>query len=123
MIDTELLRESGILIITPVGALQQSDFEGLAQIVDPYIAQHGALHGLMIYTQSFPHWQDFKALVTHIRFVADHQNKITKIAAVTNNTVLSILPSIVTHFLHAEVRHFDYVDKEVALAWLKGSGG
>ena len=119
MIKSSLLRDQGILIITPEGALQQSDFTDLAQLVDPYIEQNGELHGLMIYTQNFPHWQDFKALLTHLKFVRDHQHNISKIAAVSDNTFLSIAPSIVTHFLHAEVRHFDYVDKEVALAWLK----
>ena len=119
MIKSSLLRDQGVLILTPEGALQQSDFTDLAQLVDPYIEQNGELHGLMIYTQNFPHWHDFKALLTHLRFVRDHQRKVSKIATVSDNTVLSIAPSLVTHFVHAEVRHFDYADKEAAMAWLK----
>lgn len=118
MIHAELLRDQGILIITPEGALQQSDFTDLAQLIDPYIAEKGELRGLMVYTKSFPHWEDFKALMTHIKFFGSHQHHVRKVAAVIDNAFLSIAPSIVTHFIHAEVRHFDYVDKEEALVWL-----
>ncbi len=119
MIHAELLRDQGILIITPEGALQQSDFTELGQLVDPFIEAKGELHGLMIYTKTFPHWDSFKALLTHFKFVKNHQQHIRKIAAVSDNTVLSIAPSIVTHFIHAEVRHFNYTDRDAALAWLK----
>lgn len=118
MIHAELLRDQRILIITPEGDLQSSDFIALAQLVDPYIEEKGELHGLMVYTQSFPHWENFKALLTHFKFVKNHQHHVRKIAAVSDNSILSIAPSLVTHFIHAEVRHFDYADKDAALAWL-----
>lgn len=118
MIHAELLRDECVLIITPEGTLQEADFIELAQLVDPFIDEKGELHGLMIYTKSFPHWENFKALLTHFKFAKNHQQHIRKIAAVSDNTILSIAPSIVTHFIHAEVRHFDYADKDAALAWL-----
>ena len=54
MIHHELLRDEGILIVTPEGPLQQADFETLTQLVDPYIESEGELHGLLIRTASFP---------------------------------------------------------------------
>jgi hypothetical protein len=47
MIKSELLKDKGVLIVSPVGPLAGSDFEHLAQEVDPYIEQNGRLHGLM----------------------------------------------------------------------------
>jgi len=118
MIHHELLRDQGILIVTPQGPLEKADFEMLAQTVDPFIASNGKLNGLMIYSESFPGWNDFAALVTHLKFVKDHQRHIAKVAAVTDSGFLSILPHIADHFVHAQVRHFDYSEKQNALTWL-----
>src|SRR3989344_600700 len=93
-------------------------FEMMAREVDPYIEAKGRLNGLMVQAKSFPGWHDFAALVSHLKFVKDHHQRIAKVAAVTDNGFLSILPSIVKHFVRADVRHFDYGDKENALKWL-----
>ena len=108
-----------ILRLEPSGPLQASDFQVLSGEVDPYIAQHGALKGLLIHTPTFPGWSDFAAFLSHIRFVKAHHRHIKRIAAVTDSGVLSILPQIAGHFISAEVRHFDYADQEAALSWLK----
>ncbi|MDH5488177.1 MAG: STAS/SEC14 domain-containing protein [Gammaproteobacteria bacterium] len=118
MIAHELRRDTGILIVTPQGPLEKSDFEMLAREVDPYIEEKGGLRGLMIQAKSFPGWHDFAALVSHFNFVKDHHRRIAKVAAVTDSGFLAILPSIANHFVQAEVRHFDYADKEKALKWL-----
>ena len=39
MIDCELLRDKGILLITPEGPLAAIDFQKVAALVDPYIAE------------------------------------------------------------------------------------
>jgi tRNA U38,U39,U40 pseudouridine synthase TruA len=121
MIQHELRHDTGILIVTPQGPLEKSDFEMLAREVDPYIEEKGGLNGLMIQAKSFPGWHDFAALVSHFNFVKDHHQRIAKVAAVTDNGFLAILPSIAKHFVQAEVRHFDYGDKEKALNWLSSA--
>ncbi|HEU5338126.1 MAG TPA: STAS/SEC14 domain-containing protein [Sulfuricaulis sp.] len=121
MIAHELRRDTGILIVSPQGPLEKSDFEMLAREVDPYIEEKGGLRGLMIQAKSFPGWHDFAALVSHFNFVKDHHQRIAKVAAVTDSGFLAILPSIAKHFVQAEVRHFDYGDKEKALKWLSSA--
>ena len=119
MIHHELL-EQGVLIVTPEGPLDSADFEALAETVDPYLERKGNLKGLMIYVASFPGWNDFAALISHFKFVKGHHQKIAKVAAVTDGGILSILPRLANHFVDAEVKHFDYRDKERALQWLSG---
>jgi hypothetical protein len=121
MISHELLRERGILIVIPEGPLEKNDFEALARDVDPYIEAQGKLNGLLISARLFPGWKDFAALVSHLRFVKNHHQKIRKVAAVTDSGFLSILPHIANHFVAAEVKHFEYGDKDRALAWLSDS--
>jgi hypothetical protein len=118
MIKTELLKDKGVLIVSPEGPLTVSDFERLAEEIDPYVEQNGRLHGLMVYAESFPGWADFAALLSHLKFVKDHQSKIEKIAAVSDSGILKIMPSIASHFVKAEVKHFDYDDKHKGLEWL-----
>ena len=118
MLKHELLQDQGILIVTPQGPLEQADFEALAELVDPYIESHGTLHGLMIYTESFPGWDNFSGLVSHMKFVKNHQQLINKVAAVTDSGFLAVLPGIADHFVKAEVKNFDFEDKENAMKWL-----
>ncbi len=122
MLHYEFLQDDGILIVTPDGPLTSSDFERLAMDVDPLIEEKNKINGLMIYVESFPGWNDFAALVSHLKFVKNHHQNIGRVAAVTDSGFLSILPRVANHFVSAEVRHFDYQDKEGALNWLKEFG-
>jgi tRNA U38,U39,U40 pseudouridine synthase TruA len=119
MLKFELNRPESILTLEPVGPLESTDFEKLAKEVDPYIMGNGTLNGLMIYAKSFPGWDNFSAFLSHMKFVKNHHQKIKKIAAVTGSGFLSIMPQVASHFIQAEVRHFDYDDKDAALNWLK----
>ena len=121
MIHFELLRDRGILIVTPQGPLEKADFELVGMEVDPFIAAKGKLAGLMIYAKSFPGWKNFEGLLSHLRFVGEHQTRIERVAAVTDSEFLTIMPSIVSHFVHAEVKHFGFDEKERALAWLESA--
>ena len=119
MLSHELLRDEGILLIRPQGPIHAGDFESVAKLVDPYIEQKGRLRGVMIEAQSFPGWDSFAALVSHLRFVRDHHKAVAKIAAVSDSAVLSIAPHIAKHFVKAEFRHFNANDRASALAWLR----
>jgi hypothetical protein len=119
MVDYELLRDEGILVIRPEGSLEAADFQKIARVVDPYIEANGRLRGVMIDAESFPGWKDFAALVAHLKFVKDHHRKIEKIAAVSDSSFLAVAPKIASHFVQADVRHFAHAQKEEALDWLR----
>jgi len=72
MLNYNLLKDEGILILTPTGALEESDFAAVARAIDPYIEEKGDLRGLMIEAKSFPGWNDFGAFISHLRFIRDH---------------------------------------------------
>jgi hypothetical protein len=119
MLAHELLRDEGILILRPQGPLQADDFTSLASVVDPYIQERGRLRGIMVDAQSFPGWDSFAALVSHLRFVRDHHRLIGKIAAVSDSPILSAAPQLAKHFVKADVRHFKANERTTALAWLR----
>ncbi len=119
MLTHELLREEGILILRPQGPLQETDFTSLASVVDPYIQEHGGLRGILLDAQSFPGWDSFAALVSHLRFVRDHHRLIGKIAAVSDSPILSAAPQLAKHFVKADIRHFNANDRVTALTWLR----
>jgi hypothetical protein len=121
MVEHELLRTDGILIVRPKGRLEAADFEKLAQEIDPYIEANGTLNGLMLDAESFPGWQDFAALIAHFKFVRDHHRKIQKVAVVSDSSFLSVAPRFASHFVQADVRHFSHAQREEALSWLRGA--
>ena len=73
----------------------------------------------MIYTKSFPGWRSFGAFVSHLKFVVDHHRQIERIAAVTQSQFLKIMPHIANQLVHPEIKHFDFGEREQALAWLE----
>jgi hypothetical protein len=119
MLRHELLAEQGILILQPDEALRAEDFSAVAKMVDPYILQHGDLKGLLIDAPSFPGWDNFAALVSHLRFVRDHHQKVRRIAVVSDSKFLSVAPKIASQFVHAQLRTFDAAERSAALAWLE----
>ena len=119
MIKHEFRENDGILIIEPESSLQASDFDMLSSIVDPHINKNCKLNGLVIHTESFPGWQDFGAMLAHVKFVKDHHAHISKVAAVADEGIIAILPTIADHFVRADVKHFGVDDLDSAIEWIK----
>jgi SpoIIAA-like len=119
MISHRLLRDEGILIVSPTAPLEASDFKEVASEVDPFIEENGSLKGLLVDAQAFSGWRDFGGLVSHFRFIRDQHDQIKKIAAVSDSELLSILRWIAAHFVSAEIKHFATGDKAAAMEWLK----
>ena len=120
MIRFELLKDAGVLVVEPREALSADDFQAIARTIDPWIAEHGKLTGLLVDAPSFPGWASFGALVEHLKFVRDHHRMIDRVAAVTDSGFLSIAPKIADHFAHPEIRVFPSTERAQALAWLQG---
>jgi hypothetical protein len=120
MIKFELLKDAGVLIVEPRDALTAEDFRMVSRTVDPYIAENGKLTGLLIDAPSFPGWENFGALVEHMKFVRGHHRKIDRVAAVTDSKILAIAPKIAEHFAHPEFKVFGSGERASALGWLQG---
>jgi hypothetical protein len=118
MLNYDLRRDDGILVLNPEGPLEAADFTTLASQVDAYLEQHGTLRGIMIRAKAFPGWKDFGALLAHLKFVREHHRRVARIAVVADGAFANIMPSIGSHFVAAEVRHFDLASEDAALAWL-----
>jgi hypothetical protein len=123
MINAQLLRDKGVLVVSPADRLETTDFERLRLLADPYIEEHGDLNGLLIDAESFFGWEDFSGMLSNIRFLRNYHEKIERVAAVTDNGFLAILPSVADYFVAAEVRHFNYQDRDEALNWLSSGSG
>jgi hypothetical protein len=121
MIPHTLLRDEGILLMSPREPLEESDFKELAHEVDPFIAERGKLQGLMIVAKRFPGWRDFAGMRSHMRFAREHRGKVNKVAAVTDNTFLSFIPRLFAPFMGPKFKHFHANERESALAWLRAN--
>jgi hypothetical protein len=116
-LEFELLEDSGVLVLEPDGELESSDFERIAQQVDPYIEKAGDLDGLVIVADEFPGWENFTAFTTHLRFLRDHQAKIHRVGVVTDSHFLSNAPKVAGSLLEAEVKHFPSTERRAAIHW------
>lgn len=64
---------------------------------------------------------DFAGFTAHIRFVRNHQQKIERVALVTDSPIARVAEALAKHFTVAEIKHFPFADYEKALSWLKTS--
>jgi hypothetical protein len=119
MLHFELLRRRNILIVTPDGPLEKTDFEHFAGQIDPVLAAKGNLTGLLVYAVRFPGWKDFGAFAAHLKFVANHHSRIDRIAAVTDSNCLKTMTRIAGCIMKPEVKSFDLDRETQALAWLE----
>jgi hypothetical protein len=115
----QLLMPEGILILEPDAPLEAADFESLNREIDPYIAEHGKLTGLMIHAKAFPGWANLAAFRAHLHFIESHHRKIARLAIVTDGKVLGELPKIAAHLVHVQVKSFSESRLDDALRWLK----
>ena len=117
MLHHEFDEEKGLLVISPEGPLTAEDFKALVAVIDPYIASHGGLTGLVIDAARFPGWENWDAFVTHINTIRTHERKIGRIAVVSDSTVLTVMPQLIKIFLKPEVKHFAHDQRDAAIAW------
>lgn len=111
-------KETSIAVFSPSEKLTEEDFKQVAQLIDPFIIENGQLHGLIISVESFPGWQSFAALLSHLSFVKEHHKKINAVALVTNSSIGGLGEFLGSHFLAAEVKHFNYGNVDEAKAWV-----
>ena len=120
MIDYDLDTAHSILLVRPQSRLEKQDFVELAKAVDPQIEASGDLAGLVIDVTSFPGWTDFGSMVSHFRFVRDHQKHVKKVAVVTDSAIGDIAEHLAAHFISAEIKHFPAGQVEEAKQWISG---
>ncbi|MBW1735256.1 MAG: STAS/SEC14 domain-containing protein [Deltaproteobacteria bacterium] len=118
MLNVQFDEEKGIAILEPEGALTEQDFKTAAGKIDPHIEKSGNLRGIVIRVRSFPGWDTFSALMTHLRFVKNHHRKVSKVAFVTDSPIGHLAEKVGGHFVQAEVREFPYNALEEALVWI-----
>lgn len=111
------------LVVEPSGALSEQDFQELDRRFDAYVGDHGAVPNLVIHAKSFPGWEDFAGFLGHLRFVRGHHAAIGKVALASDARILSVMPSVASTFVHAQIRRFPFDRLEDAKAWVGEEGG
>ena len=120
MLSVEIDEVNNIAILEPDGPLSKDDFVQAARIIDPYIEDNAHLSGLIIHTESFPGWESFAALCSHLKFVKEHHEKISRIAFSTDSALGNFAETIASHFVNAEIKLFSYHELEQAINWVTG---
>lgn len=110
--------EYGILEIRPTGALSEDDFKSLSSELETISKDDRKFCGILIHTEDFPGYESFSDLLTHGEFIAEYRDRIPKVAVCTDSAVAGLLPVIGKVFTEAEVKKFDYEDKDDAEKWL-----
>ncbi len=118
MINTIIDKHNGIVILQPHGALRKEDFDKAVKVIDPFIEEYGKLNGLVIYTKSFPGWEDYAAFNRHLTFIKNHHKEIQKLAFVTDSMVGNFGELISSHFVSAVIKRFDFNKMREAKTWI-----
>ena len=117
MLQIEIEQSTGIAILSPDRKLTKDDFINATKVIDEHIDNSGKLNGLIIYTESFPGWSSFQALLSHLNFVKNHHHNISRVALVTDSAIGSFAENIIGHFIAAKVQHFSFAKMDEAKDW------
>ncbi|USF86466.1 STAS/SEC14 domain-containing protein [Candidatus Endoriftia persephone] len=120
MLNVKLDEIESIAIFEPDGELSEADFKYAASIIDPYLEKSGKLNGIIIHVRSFPGWDSFSALITHMRFIKEHHKKISHVAFVTDSPIGVLAEHISSHFVSAEIKSFTFGELEKSVKWISG---
>jgi len=118
MLNTILDTTTKIVTLQPHGALKKEDFDHAVEIIDPFIKENGILNGVIIYTETFPGWEDFAAFNRHLVFIKNHHKEIKKLAFVTDSMVGDFGEMVSSHFVAATIKNFDYEKLDDARTWI-----
>ena len=119
MLKHTLLYADGILILEPSESLESADFEAVIHDIDPYLAEHESLAGVMIFARAFPGWLNLEAAISHLQLIESYHHLIKRLAIVSDNGLLASLPTFAAHPVHPDVQHFAESEYEDALTWLR----
>jgi len=122
MLSYKIEEQEGIVLIELSGPITQTALEALTRDVDGYLRRKENIRGLIIHTRSFPRWQDLGAFLRDMRFVLAHQQKIQRVASVTDSPLLTLVHGMLRHVFSSEIRHFPYEDMEAARKWIRKKG-
>jgi hypothetical protein len=118
-----LLPEPGVIVVDVSAPLRATDFDAIALTADTWIEAHGSLHGIVIHAREFPGWENLGGFLRHMRFIRNHQQKVTRVAVATDGKLASLAPHIAEYFVKAELKAFPYDAIESAITWARGSSG
>lgn len=110
--------EYGILETRPTGPLSEDDFKSLGNEIDSVLSDDRTLNGLLIYTKDFPGYESLSDLVAHGEFIGEYRDRVAKVAVCTDSSVAGLLQVIGKIFTEAEVKKFDFDEKDEADKWL-----
>jgi len=119
MLRHELRQDNAILVLKPEVPPAVADFTTSASDVDAYREPQGTLRGVLIHEKALRAWNDLGALLARLQFIKQRHRHIQKVAVVADGGFATIVAFIASHFIHAQVKHFDRArDENAAWDWL-----
>lgn len=115
------LLPDGILLIEPDRHLRREDFEGLASTIDPWIAAHGPLRGVVVHARAFPPgWENPGSLVRHMQFLREHRHHARRVALATDSRLADVAGGL-GNLVGTAVKRFGYQQVDQAVAWVQAT--
>ena len=118
MLTIELDPETAIVVLEPEGTLSEEDFRRACAAVDPFIELHGELKGLVIHVHSFPGWDSFSAMISHLTFIRNHHRAIKRIAVTSDSHLGNVAETLGKHLISAQIRSFGFDQLAAAKHWI-----
>jgi hypothetical protein len=112
-----LAPDAGVVVVEVAQPLRTADLDALAATVDTWLATHDTLQGVVVHARAFPGWKNVRALVRHLRFVADRHRRVRRVALAVDGPLAELAPTVANRVVRPRVRRFAFDALDDAVTW------
>jgi hypothetical protein len=118
MITIDFDSDTKTIHATANGKITKEDIETQARPkIEEIFNSNSSVQGSLVNASQLEGWENLDAMTTHFSFLKEYDNKLPKIALISNSMVQETLSKFSSTLVDSEVKHFS--DETEAKKWLQ----
>ena len=109
---------NGVILLDVKAPFTAEDFATIESIINPYIASHGELKGVIINSKKFPYWSSPANRQEYLNFAASNHQKFKKAAFAMGGIFAKIVARMARGRVRPEIKIFKHGQIEKAQDWI-----
>ena len=117
MITIDFNSDTNTIHATASGKITREDIENTARpAIEKIFSSNPNVKGSLVVAKDLQGWENLEAMTTHFSFLKEYDDKLPRIALISNSIVQETLANFAPAMVKSEVEHFE--DETKAQTWI-----